>query len=781
MAEEIIFNTKVNTGNSVKSVNDLDKSLEGVNSEINKINSNKIDSKAINEATKATQSLEKKMEELGAVAPASMREMTKTIKEYQAIALQAGETSAIGKEAILRAGEMKDRMIDIKEEMANVGRGEKHLMGVLEIGSGVVAGYGAVQSVMALTGNESEELQKSMQKLMAVTTLLNSVNQIRAMFERQAATMVTLNATRTAVATAGQYIYTTAVGTTTGAMKALRLAMLAIPLVAIIAGIMALVSAISWFTSEEETAEEANKALTASIEKQNEAFDRNSEKAKRNTQNKINLAKAEGASAEELHKLELDQLKENEALRKQETQMLSKQSKDKKDIYKKYLEEENWEKATEIRKEIEATRGKYKDLKALDGQYFVDKKILELNEKKRLEDEAKKTEEKAQQTAQQNADKWKQAQEKRKAEEERIRKEKIERDRLLSDLVVANIEDENLRVRATMDIAHQRQREDLIAKYGQDKELLKQLETQQATEIQAHNQTLIDARKADQEQIDQAEKDAKIAKAEEARREEVAQLELQLMQMAEDNEMRMQVQRELDALNMEEELANVDLTESEKEIIREKYRQQDLEREKEAKQQKIDMAKEIATSSLDIASSLMSSMQSISDSIYETQLNGVEKGSQAELAIKKKQFESNKKMQIANAIISGIQGALTAFTGAMQLGPIAGPIVGGVLAGVVGVTTALNVKKIKSTKFDGGGGSGGGSAPSVSMPSIPSASEVAGGQNEGTSTAGLAGSGTENVPEPMQPKIVVEANIVDDKLKAGLDKYDKSQSTSSFQ
>jgi hypothetical protein len=33
----------------------------------------------------------------------------------------------------------------------------------------------------------------------------------------------------------------------------------------------------------------------------------------------------------------------------------------------------------------------------------------------------------------------------------------------------------------------------------------------------------------------------------------------------------------------------------------------------------------------------------------------------------------------------------------------------------------------------------------------------------------------------MQPKIVVEANIVDDKLKAGLDKYDKSQSTSSFQ
>jgi hypothetical protein len=90
-------------------------------------------------------------------------------------------------------------------------------------------------------------------------------------------------------------------------------------------------------------------------------------------------------------------------------------------------------------------------------------------------------------------------------------------------------------------------------------------------------------------------------------------------------------------------------------------------------------------------------------------------------------FERQKKFKIAAAWTSGFQGAVSAFAGAMQLGPIAGPIVGGILAAVTLGMTAMNVGKIKATN-PGGGGSGGGSSPSVSAGAIPRLSAPTGQQ-----------------------------------------------------
>jgi len=105
----------------------------------------------------------------------------------------------------------------------------------------------------------------------------------------------------------------------------------------------------------------------------------------------------------------------------------------------------------------------------------------------------------------------------------------------------------------------------------------------------------------------------------------------------------------------------------------------------------------------------------INQAQYNAAINGLNKNLSAqtlaadkaqkakELAEKKKAFESDKKLKIAQAIMAGAMGALSAFTGAMQLGPIAGPIVGAILAGLVVATTAVQVSNISKTKFDGGG------------------------------------------------------------------------------
>jgi len=74
-----------------------------------------------------------------------------------------------------------------------------------------------------------------------------------------------------------------------------------------------------------------------------------------------------------------------------------------------------------------------------------------------------------------------------------------------------------------------------------------------------------------------------------------------------------------------------------------------------------------------------------------------------ELAAKKKAFEEDKKLRIAQAVIAGLQGAVSAFAGAMTIPPPAGPILGGILAAAVAATTAINISQIKKQQFDAGG------------------------------------------------------------------------------
>lgn len=80
---------------------------------------------------------------------------------------------------------------------------------------------------------------------------------------------------------------------------------------------------------------------------------------------------------------------------------------------------------------------------------------------------------------------------------------------------------------------------------------------------------------------------------------------------------------------------------------------------------------------------------------YESEKKRVD----AENRVKEKAFEEDKKMKMAQIVISTLTGSLQAFSGAMSLGPIAGPIVGGILAGVVNATGAIAFNNVKKTKF----------------------------------------------------------------------------------
>lgn len=141
----------------------------------------------------------------------------------------------------------------------------------------------------------------------------------------------------------------------------------------------------------------------------------------------------------------------------------------------------------------------------------------------------------------------------------------------------------------------------------------------------------------------------------------------------------------------------------------------------------------------------------------------LDKSNKEKDAAGKKAFEDNKKLQIAQATINGISGAVAAFAGAMQLGPIAGPIVGGILAAAVGALTAVNISKIKSTQYSSNASAGGSSSPSGSVSSSSSSQQLQpqfnliGGNNQNT-----VGPGAENNTMNVNVKSQVSVSEIND-------------------
>jgi hypothetical protein len=244
MSTEAIFNLRVNTGNSIEDINDFDKSVDNLNKSIKDTQTTLESGKGIDAFEKNLDDLDKKLKE----GNLSIRQQSKLIREYQSIALQAGESSPIGQRAINSAAELTDRLGDLRNQTVALSSDtvklDTALQGI-ETGAAVFQG---LQSAIALTGVENEDLVKTMVKLQAVQGVVNAVNvvarnlqkdqilglQLRIGLEKAKNFILTGSiATTTAMAGAEGGLTTATLGTTT-AMKLLRGALIATGIGAII-------------------------------------------------------------------------------------------------------------------------------------------------------------------------------------------------------------------------------------------------------------------------------------------------------------------------------------------------------------------------------------------------------------------------------------------------------------------------------------------------------------------------------------------------------------------
>ena len=260
MAEKsVVFSLKVNTGNSVQDIQAMDAAVNDLNQDLKATQQTAADGTGLDTFDQKLQELNARVEAGGL----TMREMTKTMKEYQNIAAQAGAETPIGQQAIRNAASLKDEIGDLKAQTNAL---SSDFVGVDTALKGVETGAAAfqgIQSAVALTGVESEALTETMVKLQAVQGLVNAVSivsnnlnkeailgiQIRNGLEKAKNFILTgsiapaLANTAATTAQAGANVgLATATTASTTAMKLFRLALIATGIGAIVVGIGLLIA-----------------------------------------------------------------------------------------------------------------------------------------------------------------------------------------------------------------------------------------------------------------------------------------------------------------------------------------------------------------------------------------------------------------------------------------------------------------------------------------------------------------------------------------------------------
>jgi hypothetical protein len=217
MAErDYIINARVNTGNSAKDLQDVNKAAQGVQQTTEK------GAKSSDDYAKRLDAIKQQAQQGGQ----SIRGMSKIIQQYQAIAVEAGASSPIGRQAIAEAAVLRDRIDEVSQATRKLADDGANIRAALQLGTGVVQGYQGVLGVTTLLGVENENLIETLTKLQAAQGVVNSLSAVQQALAKESVLVLKAQALGTSALSAAQGAYAAIVGTSTGALKLFRLALI---------------------------------------------------------------------------------------------------------------------------------------------------------------------------------------------------------------------------------------------------------------------------------------------------------------------------------------------------------------------------------------------------------------------------------------------------------------------------------------------------------------------------------------------------------------------------
>ena len=132
------------------------------------------------------------------------------------------------------------------------------------------------------------------------------------------------------------------------------------------------------------------------------------------------------------------------------------------------------------------------------------------------------------------------------------------------------------------------------------------------------------------------------------------------------------------------------------------------ELDKTAKEEQKQRTIDTINAGFQAAQNSINALSALNDAKLQRDIAGLEKGDKRREQIERQAFERGKKIQIAQAIISGLQGIVNIWSAASTIPQPADAIYRAVNTAALIATTAAQISKIKSTPFAGGGSVSGG-------------------------------------------------------------------------
>ena len=242
--KEAIFKATIDTGSSVNDVKNLDKELEGLNSELKDLTKNgqtntqefKDLSKAYEEARTEVKKLAGDMEHLGDdIIVEVSGSISKMEDRLYDLAIAGKQNTREFQELQQKTANYKKVIIETDRSIDALAERGKGLNAALSVSTGAVAGFQAFTGVTALLGDENEDLLKTITQLQAAQGVLNSIEVIKQQLQNNS---IALTKAQTTV----QKLYNLAVGNGSKAMKLFRGVLLATGIGALVIGVGLLIA-----------------------------------------------------------------------------------------------------------------------------------------------------------------------------------------------------------------------------------------------------------------------------------------------------------------------------------------------------------------------------------------------------------------------------------------------------------------------------------------------------------------------------------------------------------
>lgn len=173
-------------------------------------------------------------------------QLNDTKKELLDLAAAGKQNTKEFQDLSARAGSLKRDIEGVEQAIDRYSKaGSAGLAAVGQAAQLMAGGFAIAQGAAALFGNENEDLQKTMMKVQASIALVTGVQQVAELLNRNS--VITTKAM-----TLAQGLYSAAVGTSTGALKAFRIAMVSTGIGAFVVALGLAAEAMGLFSSKTE-------------------------------------------------------------------------------------------------------------------------------------------------------------------------------------------------------------------------------------------------------------------------------------------------------------------------------------------------------------------------------------------------------------------------------------------------------------------------------------------------------------------------------------------------